>query len=905
MANTALKTSRLGVIDRLIAFIVGNVRISTRLALSFLAVLSLLAGATWIGLSGLDTMYRAADSTIRRDVRLAQHASSIGRLVVNERRYEKDMILNLDRPENIGDYRKKWDEANQQLDKEVLAARKLDLTDKDRQALDQIQKAHGVYTAGMASVAGRIFDTLNTAQEVGAAMEEYKGAVEDLEHASDELNARAMAKAAEAETTLRSTQTSTRVRQMTLAGSSLVLGVLFCLIITRSITRPLRRALDVSGAIAAGRFDNEIERGTRDETGELLGSLGKMQAALLESELNAKGQLAMIGQMQAVAEYTPDGLLRSANDNYLKIFGVTTGDVVGKAHAQFVDESTRASQAYREFWRNLQSGKVEAGQFRRIRADRSELWLQGMYSPILGADGVPFKVVCYLTDVTAEKKAAVMNAAFRGALDNLDANVMVADNDMSIVFVNSAASRMLQSAQAELRRDLPALDVAQLSGSKIDVMTRDAIKLRDQLTRLTGTGAHEEVIGGRVLKSIMSPMVDADGRRLGTVLELFDRTQEVATERELQDIIAAVTAGDLDRRIALEGKTGVFEALSRGINELVENVDVLAREIQSLVSVANRGDLTRRIQTDGKSGLLSRLGSGINELTANMAGIVSQVKDAAAEVYRGVEEISAGNSNLSRRTEAQASSLEETAASMEEMTSTVKQNAENASEASKLALAARSQAEKGGAVVTKAVTAMGEINEASKKIANIIGVIDEIAFQTNLLALNAAVEAARAGEQGRGFAVVASEVRNLAGRSATAAKEIKALIQDSVTKVGEGSSLVTQSGATLDQIVASVKKVTDIVSEIAAASQEQSTGIDQVNKAVTQLDQLTQQNAALVEKASASSESMTQQAHALNEAMKHYKVDGGREAHRVTDETTPRAGVVQLREMKSPRRPGS
>jgi methyl-accepting chemotaxis protein len=542
----------------------------------------------------------------------------------------------------------------------------------------------------------------------------------------------------------------------------------------------------------------------------------------------------------------------------------------------------------------LQRGKVEAGQFRRMRGDGSELWLQGMYSPILGADGTPFKVVCYLTDVTAERKAAVMNAAFRGALDNLDANVMVTDNDMSIVFVNSAAGRMLKSAEAELRRDLPALDVTNLVGSKIDVITREAATLRDQMTRLNGTSSREESIGGRVIKSIMSPMLDADGRRLGTVLELFDRTQEFATERELQDIIAAVTAGDLDRRIALQGKTGIFETLSRGINELVENVDVLAREIQSLVAVANRGDLTRRIQTDGKASLLSKLGSGINELTANMAGIVSQVKDAAAEVYRGVGEISAGNTNLSERTEAQASSLEETASSMEQMTSTVKQNADNASQASKLAQTARGHAEKGGAVVAKAVTAMGEINEASKKISNIIGVIDEIAFQTNLLALNAAVEAARAGEQGRGFAVVASEVRSLAGRSATAAKEIKALIQDSVNKVEEGSSLVTQSGATLDQIVASVKKVTDIVSEIAAASQEQSTGIDQVNRAVTQLDQLTQQNAALVEEASAASQSMTEHAHALNEAMKRYQVGGSAVAAEPVSRAA-RAGVVQLR----------
>jgi methyl-accepting chemotaxis protein len=256
-----------------------------------------------------------------------------------------------------------------------------------------------------------------------------------------------------------------------------------------------------------------------------------------------------------------------------------------------------------------------------------------------------------------------------------------------------------------------------------------------------------------------------------------------------------------------------------------------------------------------------------------MATVVSQVKHAAEEVSRGADEISQGNGNLSQRTEAQASSLEETASSMEEMTSTVKHNADNATQANQLAVEAREHAAQGGAVVAKAVQAMTEINQSSRKIADIIGVIDEIAFQTNLLALNAAVEAARAGEQGRGFAVVATEVRNLASRSATAAKEIKALIQDSVRKVEEGSTLVTRSGATLDQIVTSVRRVSDIVAEIAAASGEQSAGIEQVNRAVMQLDELTQQNAALVEQASAASLSMADQARHLNSSMQRYKVD--------------------------------
>jgi methyl-accepting chemotaxis protein len=235
----------------------------------------------------------------------------------------------------------------------------------------------------------------------------------------------------------------------------------------------------------------------------------------------------------------------------------------------------------------------------------------------------------------------------------------------------------------------------------------------------------------------------------------------------------------------------------------------------------------------------------------------------------------------------------------------VKQNADNAGQANQLAVAARDQAEKGGAVVAKAVRAMSEINDSSKRIADIIGVIDEIAFQTNLLALNAAVEAARAGEQGRGFAVVATEVRNLAGRSATAAKEIKGLIQDSVKKVDEGSHLVTQSGATLEQIVSAVKKVTDIVAEIAAASQEQSAGIEQVNKAVMQLDELTQQNAALVEEASAASQSMADQARMLNETMAKYRVDdtAGRPAARAASGSTAMRPAARTPQRVSPARP--
>ncbi|MET4678653.1 methyl-accepting chemotaxis protein [Stenotrophomonas rhizophila] len=560
---------------------------------------------------------------------------------------------------------------------------------------------------------------------------------------------------------------------------------------------------------------------------------GAAASAALQRQAELEDQVKALHRVQAVIEFHLDGTIVHANDNFLQTLGYTLEEIQGKHHAMFVDAEYAQSREYRDFWANLGRGEFEAGQYRRLGKGGREIWIQASYNPVFDSHGRPYKVVKFATDITAQKFQA---ADFAGQLAAINKSQAVIEFDLEgrILAANENFLAAMGYALDEVRGQHHAMFA--------EPDYRQSAEYRAFWTKL-GRGEYDAGQykrlgkGGREvwIQASYNPIYDMNGRPFKVVKYATDITAQVRDTLALQQAVA---------------------------------------QTREVVAAAQAGDLTGHIATEDKSGPIAELCQGINALVEAMAGIIAQIKLAADTIAVGASEIAEGNSDLSVRTEQQAASLEETAVSMKGLTATVRRTADNARQANQLAGGAVEVAAQGGQVVHEVVSTMSLINDSSRRIVDIIGVIDGIAFQTNILALNAAVEAARAGEHGRGFAVVASEIRSLSQRSAEAAKEIKQLIGDSVEKVGAGTRQVESAGRTMDEIVVSVKRVSDLMADISAAAQQQSEGIEQINQVVEHIDESTQQNAALVEEASAAARSMEEQSTQLLQTVSAFRVTG-------------------------------
>lgn len=573
----------------------------------------------------------------------------------------------------------------------------------------------------------------------------------------------------------------------------------------------------------------------------------RVQAKAVSRLEELENQVRSLESAQAVIEFTPNGTILGANDLFQSAMGYRLDEILGKHHSMFLTDADRRKPEYREFWELLAAGKTQTGQCRRVGKSGQEIWLQASYNPVIDPNGKVEKVVKYAVDITPDRQRM---ADFESQLRSINAYQALIEFklDGTIVQANQNFLDCVGYSQGEI--------TGRHHRMFVDPATHQSPEYQEFWAKL-GRGSAESGQYRRFgkgekevwLQASYCPIFDAEGRPFKVIKYATEITGTKKLEQEMGRVV---------------GEVG-----------------------QVMVAVAE-GNLTAGM-TGKYSGGFTSLQDAVNRCVADLNRLVGEIRASSSSITSSSTEIAHGNLDLSQRTEQQAASIEETASSMEEITGTVRQNADNAKQANQLASNAREQAERGGLVVTNAIAAMKSINEASNKIADIIGVIDEIAFQTNLLALNAAVEAARAGEQGRGFAVVASEVRNLAQRSAGAAKEIKSLIKDSVSRVEEGSRLVNDSGETLSTIVSAVKKVSDIIAEIAEASMEQSAGIDKVNQSITQMDMAVQQNAALVEEVAAASGAMDQQAQTLSQLMERFQITA--EAERASQQSVaaPRA----------------
>lgn len=546
---------------------------------------------------------------------------------------------------------------------------------------------------------------------------------------------------------------------------------------------------------------------------------------MLGSGADAKGVVEAISKSQAVIEFDLQGIVLTANENFCSALGYTAAEIKGKHHSMFCDPAIVNTPGYRDFWIMLGSGKFDAGTYLRIGKGGREIWIQASYNPVF-RKGKPYKVVKFAADITAAKERAIEDAGKLEAISRSQA-VIEFTPDGEIITANENFCAALGYSLQELvgkhhrifcRREYSSTPEYSLFWKNLS----SGQFIANEFVRLSKSG------GEVWIQAAYNPILDVSGKVRKVVKFATDVTERMSAIKEINVGMEAISGGDLT--VSLQ------RLFVPSMEELRHN---------------------------------------FNKTLAKLRATMSGVEDSADEIANGAHEISDTADNFAKRTEQQAASLEETAAALEQITTGVNDSSSRAKEAGRLVTQTKQGAQESGAVVEDAIAAMDEIQHSSLEIANILTVIDEIAFQTNLLALNAGIEAARAGDAGRGFAVVAQEVRELAQRSAKAAKEINELIKASSQQVEKGVQLVGQTGRSLDTVVRQVIEIDMNVSAIVEAAREQAIGLKEINIAVNSMDQATQQNAAMVEESTAASADLAGQAHALRVLLSEFKINSG------------------------------